>query len=89
MNIQAVGKAGSTLPTVWIVDDSPLDAELTRRSLAPLYRVEVFTDGAAVIEHFASARPPDVVILDWRMPGISGISFYGHARRLSRFPFSC
>jgi signal transduction histidine kinase len=62
-----------TPPTAWIVDDSPLDAELIRRTLAPLYRVEVFRDGAAVIEHFACEPSPDAVILDWQMPGISGI----------------
>jgi signal transduction histidine kinase/DNA-binding response OmpR family regulator len=55
------------------VDDSPLDGELIRRTLAPLYIVEVFTDGAAVIEHFACGQTPDAVILDWRMPGITGI----------------
>ena len=65
--------SSAVLATVWIVDDSPLEAELVRRALAPLYCVEVFTDGASVIEQFASQSPPDAVILDWRMPGISGI----------------
>jgi signal transduction histidine kinase len=60
-------------PCVWIVDDSPLEAELVRRTLAPIYQVEVFTDGAAVIEEFASVAAPDAVILDWQMPGISGL----------------
>lgn len=64
---------GASLPTVWIVDDSPLDAELIRRTLTSIYRVEVFTDGGAVIEHLANAPPPDAVILDWQMPGISGL----------------
>ncbi|MGA7118667.1 MAG: response regulator [Polyangiaceae bacterium] len=60
-------------PTVWIVDDSPLDAEFIRRTLAPLYHVEVFSDGAAVIEHLACGQSPDAIILDWQMPGISGV----------------
>ncbi len=63
----------SRLPIVWIVDDSPLEAELVRRSLVSLYHVEVFTDGASVIEQFANSPPPDAVILDWQMPGISGL----------------
>ncbi len=63
----------SSLPAVWIVDDSPLEAELVRRSLATVCRVEVFTDGASVIEQFANGTAPDVVILDWQMPGISGL----------------
>jgi signal transduction histidine kinase len=69
----SVARQGPALPTVWIVDDSPLDAELIRRTLTSIYRVEVFTDGGAVIEHLASAPPPDAVILDWQMPGISGL----------------
>ena len=73
MTTQGVARQGSALPTVWIVDDSPLDAELIRRTLTSIYRVEVFTDGGAVIEHLASAPPPDAVILDWQMPGISGL----------------
>jgi signal transduction histidine kinase len=72
MGLEAAARTGS-LPCVWIVDDSPLEAELVRRTLAPIYQVEVFTDGAAVIEEFASVAPPDAVILDWQMPGISGL----------------
>jgi signal transduction histidine kinase len=72
MWVEAAARTG-VLPRVWIVDDSPLEAELVRRTLAPLYQVDVFTDGAAVIEQFASAAPPDAVILDWQMPGISGL----------------
>jgi len=61
------------LPRVWIVDDSPLEAELVRRTLAPVYQVDVFTDGAAVIEQFASDPAPDALVLDWQMPGMSGL----------------
>jgi signal transduction histidine kinase len=73
VTIQGVARQGPALPTVWIVDDSPLDAELIRRTLTSIYNVEVFTDGGAVIEHLASVPPPDAVILDWQMPGISGL----------------
>src|SRR6185312_13834514 len=60
-------------PHVWIVDDSPLEAELVRRSLASICTVDVFTDAAAMLEHASSAGPPDALIIDWEMPGISGI----------------
>ncbi len=73
MSEAATRTNSAVLPTVWIVDDSPLEAELVRRALAPVYRVELFTDGASVIEQFASQPPPDAVVLDWQMPGISGI----------------
>src|SRR5580700_6896142 len=70
----------SPLPIVWIVDDSPLEAELVRRSLATVYCVEVFTDGASVLEQIASSTPPDAIILDWQMPGISGLEICGFLR---------
>jgi two-component system phosphate regulon sensor histidine kinase PhoR len=58
---------------VWIVDDSPLDAERARRVLAGRYAVEVFADGSTVLEHLATHPEPTVVVLDWVMPGVSGI----------------
>jgi two-component system phosphate regulon sensor histidine kinase PhoR len=58
---------------VWIVDDSPLETELARRALEPVHRVEAFVDGAAALEHLASHPPPEVLVLDWQMPGITGI----------------
>jgi len=59
---------------VWIVDDSPMDAERARRVLRSSWQVEVFADGSAALEKLASApRPPDVMVLDWIMPGVSGV----------------
>jgi signal transduction histidine kinase len=58
---------------VWVVDDSPLDAERARDSLCRDYRVEIFNDGAAVLERIAEGRRPDVLVLDWVMPGVSGL----------------
>jgi signal transduction histidine kinase len=60
-------------PLVWVVDDSPLDAERARRVLEGDYAVQVFADGSAMLEHLGSHRPPDVLVLDWVMPGVSGI----------------
>jgi len=60
-------------PLVWIVDDSPLDAERARRVLAHAYDVEVFGDGSAMLEHLSGHTGPDVLVLDWVMPGVSGI----------------
>ncbi|HVZ87469.1 MAG TPA: ATP-binding protein [Polyangia bacterium] len=59
--------------TVWIVDDSPLDAERARRVLHDQYDVRLFADGSALLEHLATHPPPDVLVLDWVMPGVSGI----------------
>jgi signal transduction histidine kinase len=64
---------GSPRPLVWIVDDSSLDVERARRVLEQDYAVEAFGDGSAMLEHLASHSPPDVLVLDWLMPGVSGI----------------
>lgn len=58
---------------VWVVDDSPLDAERARRVLADRYQVRVFEDGSAMLEHLSTHAAPTVLILDWVMPGVSGI----------------
>lgn len=58
---------------VWIVDDSALDAERARRLLGEECDVEVFRDGSAALERLADSPAPDVMVLDWVMPGISGV----------------
>jgi signal transduction histidine kinase len=60
-------------PSVWIVDDSALDAERARQALSRDYRVVVFRDGAAAIEELVRSAGPDIIVLDWVMPGISGL----------------
>src|SRR4051812_36778847 len=65
--------APATRPLVWIVDDSALEAEAVRRALAPHFETEVFTDGSAVLERSTEAPLPHVLVLDWVMPGVSGI----------------
>jgi signal transduction histidine kinase len=59
---------------IWIVDDSPLDAERARRVLCDQYVIETFSDGSAALERLAAGGPaPDAIILDWLMAGVSGI----------------
>jgi two-component system phosphate regulon sensor histidine kinase PhoR len=58
---------------VWIADDSPLEAELVKRALDGACDVAIFLDGGAVLEQLAAGPLPDALILDWQMPGVSGI----------------
>ena len=58
---------------VWIVDDSPLESEMARRALAARYDVELFSDGSVALEQLTTRPAPDVLVVDWVMPGISGI----------------
>jgi two-component system phosphate regulon sensor histidine kinase PhoR len=58
---------------VWVVDDSKLDAERASKVLARDYIVETFCDGSALLERMSATVAPDVVVLDWVMPGVTGI----------------
>ena len=58
---------------VWLVDDSPLEREIARRLLSEQYDVDVFNDGPPVLERLAAGERPDVLVLDWHMPQMSGL----------------
>ena len=58
---------------VWIVDDSPLDAEMTVKAIEGVFATRVFADGAQMLEQLDASPLPDVLILDWVMPRVSGI----------------
>ena len=58
---------------VWVVDDSPLDAERARRALESECDVRILRDGSVVLEELSHGEAPDVLVLDWVMPGVSGI----------------
>ncbi len=68
-----VTRPESNRRSVWIVDDSAIDAERARQALAPSYEVRLLADGSAALEHLAQGDAPDVLVLDWMMPGVSGI----------------
>lgn len=65
--------SGTTIPMIWAVDDSPLEGELVKRTLADRYRVELFAEGEAMLDRLSSAAGPDVLVLDWHLPGVSGV----------------
>jgi signal transduction histidine kinase len=58
---------------IWILDDSPLESALARRALTANYDVETFTDGSTLLERIAAGPSPSVLLLDWQLPGMSGI----------------
>jgi signal transduction histidine kinase len=58
---------------VWVVDDSPLESEIARRLLADEHEVEVYANGPSVLEQLANGGCPDVLVLDWHMPDVSGL----------------
>lgn len=59
--------------TVWVVDDSRLDAERAKAALGGDYEVVIFNDGSAALERLSGGESPYVMVLDWVMPGVSGL----------------
>ncbi|MBL8950903.1 MAG: response regulator [Myxococcaceae bacterium] len=61
------------MTTIWVIDDSPLDVDRARQSLATTYTVETFQDGAEALERLSAGQAPDAMVLDQVMPGVSGL----------------
>jgi CheY-like chemotaxis protein len=56
---------------VLVVDDNPLILDLMRKGLEPLAEIAVCADSAdALLQSITS--PPDLLICDYRMPGLDG-----------------
>lgn len=57
-----------------IVDDDVLFSESVSRNLLDAgYAAQTFADGASALAHLSNGSQADVVLLDWKMPGMSGI----------------
>lgn len=70
------------LKTCLIVDDSRIIRKVARRILEGLaFEVQEAADGAEALE-FCVAAMPDVVLLDWQMPIMDGMTFLGRLRAL-------
>jgi PAS domain S-box-containing protein len=65
-----------------MVDDSPTQLERARGLLAKHYAVETFPDAEAMLERLADGPAPDVLVLDWEMPGVSGLDACRYVRDL-------
>jgi len=68
--------------TCLIVDDSRIIRKVARRILEDLaFEVQEAADGAEALEVCVAAMP-DVVLLDWQMPIMDGMTFLGRLRAL-------
>lgn len=64
----------ATRRTVLIVDDLEVNRALLERSLASAgYRTLCANDGASALAILAAGETIDIVLLDWMMPGLSGL----------------
>lgn len=65
--------AGAARPRVLVVDDNLINNELVRFVLeAGGFEVDVAVDAAQALELLA-VQPPDLVLMDIQMPGMSGL----------------
>jgi phosphoserine phosphatase RsbU/P len=60
--------------SIWVVEDNRLHAEMIAAALGPAAQIQVFDNGASLLEHVSSGAPlVDAVVLDWRLPDMSGL----------------
>ena len=65
--------------TILIVEDEPAILELVAASLRRVGHRPVLAESAEQAQRLVDDALPDLVILDWMLPGMSGIEY---ARRL-------
>lgn len=68
---------------ILLVDDDPLIRSVGRELLENLgYEVATAGDGEEALSHYGQGAPPDLVILDYHLPGLSGPELVRRLRRL-------
>lgn len=68
---------------ILIVDDEPINLALLEAVLAPLgHQVIQASNGLAALELY-QASPPDLILLDYVMPGLDGLGVLAHIRAQS------
>ncbi len=71
-----------SLSTCLIVDDSRIIRKVARRIVEGLgYEVDEAADGAEALAYCTGAMP-DVLLIDWNMPVMDGLSFLRRLREL-------
>jgi len=71
-------------PHILIAEDEPAQAELLRFNIeAAGFRTDVAPDGEEALL-LAQENPPDLIILDWMLPEISGIEVCRRLRRIDQ-----
>jgi putative two-component system response regulator len=68
---------------ILVVDDSPENIDLLSEVLRDEYRIRVATSGEKALKIVYSDEPPDLILLDIMMPGLSGLEI---CRRLKANP---
>jgi two-component system response regulator ChvI len=68
---------------IFIVDDDALFRESLERNLADAgFAVQGFAEGTRALEHIAAHGAPALIVLDWRMPSMTGIEVLRRLREI-------
>jgi len=80
---QFAGASGAALRTrLILVDDDADFCAITQDELVERgFAVVGFSDGKSMLEWFADGNTADIIVLDWKMPGMTGVDVLRHARR--------
>ena len=66
---------------ILVVDDDGMFRESLIQNLSDAGYVAIgFADGPSALNHLAHAHVPDMILLDWKMPGMTGIEVLRHLR---------
>ena len=60
---------------IFLVEDDTVYADFISKSLQDKYEIESFTSAEDCLNAF-NGNPPEVLLLDYKLPGMSGIEFF-------------
>src|SRR5258708_15918126 len=59
---------------VMMLDDDGMFRESLAQNLSDVgFAIQSFEDGPTALRHLTEAGAPDMILLDWKMPGMTGI----------------
>src|SRR5258708_30469361 len=80
----AVGGPATAIPRVHILvvdDDDEFRESLSLNLMDEGFAVTTFANGPSALEHVAPGESADVILLDWRMPGMNGLDLLPELRQ--------
>jgi two-component system response regulator ChvI len=80
----AVGAPATGLPRVHVLvvdDDDEFRESLSLNLMDEGFAVTTFANGPSALEHVAAGESADVILLDWRMPGMNGLEVLRELRQ--------
>src|SRR5215472_10268937 len=73
--------AVSRIRMLLIDDDDEFRESLSLNLADEGFAVTTFADGPSALEHVAAGESADVILLDWRMPGMNGLEVLRELRQ--------